>query len=372
MYFDDNFAFPGPATEAGELSITTALPVSYSHDTFLPAPPVDLLPPNFLQSQPPGTSTPISTSINSSPQLPHRVDSKSIVRNATFVNDAQSQSSLQTAIRSFSLDYRLPGQDFSVETVLSPMIFRSIALRHAIFANFLFQREETPLTSPSSVLETLQDHSPSLHSRHYQAGVTQLNGMLGNADYPEANLATHHILGAYCLAKGDLHHWTYHNQSATTLLRASGQMIQSHPPSLSARFLFQLHIRLDTVASNAVGLSATSNYETIHIAYSGRPISNPAIVSARIDLELLLAEISSFQYDCSAMLQLVGSGWESPPQRGVMRVRYGELLEKLEKWKGLTNSVVGFEEAEMGEYIQGSLLPPEMGTPLFCVPTSRN
>jgi hypothetical protein len=247
------------------------------------------------------------------------------------------------------------------------MIFRSVALRHAIFANFLFQREQTPLTSPSPATETLREHPLSLHSRHYQAAMNQLNGMLGNADYPEANLAAHHILGAYCLVKGDLVDWTYHNRSATALLRARGQSIRSHPPSLSGRFLFQLHIRLDTVASNVVGLSATSDAETIRLAYSGIPISNPAILSARVELELLLGEISTFQFDCSAMLPLVQSGWESPPQMGTLRVRYHQLIEKLGKWQGLTNDVVGFEEAEMGEYIQGSLLPSEMGTPLFCV-----
>jgi hypothetical protein len=248
------------------------------------------------------------------------------------------------------------------------MIFRSVALRHAIFANFLFQREQTPLTSPSPVTETLQEHPPTLHSRHYQAAMNQLNGMLGNADYPEANLAAHHILGTFCLVKGDLDDWTYHNQSATALLRARGQSIRSHPPSLSGRFLFQLHIRLDTVASNVVGLSATSDAETIRIAYSGIPISSPAILSARMELELLLGEISTFQFDCSAMLPLVQSGWESPPQMEISRARYHQLLKKLGKWSGLTNDVVGFEEAEMGEYIQGSLLPSEMGTPLFCVP----
>ena len=196
--------------------------------------------------------------------------------------------------------------------------------------------------------------------------MTHLNATINIPELAEVNLATHLILGFYCTVKEDLARWAFHNRNATDQLRARGQTVQSHPPSLPARFLFQLHIRTDTVGSNAVGISATTDPETIQIAYSGLAISNASFLPARIELELLLAEISAFQYDCSTIIPVVGSGWQTP-QMEAMRMRYHHLLGKLAKWPGLTIDGVGFEEAEAGEYIQGSLLPSEMGLPLLCV-----
>ena len=369
MYFAPSFGIYGHATETPGQSIASAppLPFPYSHDVYSTAHSVDLLPPRgFMQTQPTGTAPPISASISSSPQHKYPSNAATLVRNAGFTNDVQSQSSVQTAIRALSRDYRLPGQYFTIETVLSPMIFRSTTLRHAVLAAFLLQSDPSPLTSPSRVSESFQDHPPNLSLQHYQIAMTHLNETIDNPELAEVNLATHLILGFYCIVKEDLAHWTFHNRNATDQLRARGQTVLSHPPSLPAKFLFQLHIRTDTVGSNAVGLSATTDPETIQIAYSGSPISNASFLPARMELELLLADISVFQYDCSTVLPIVGSGWQTP-QMEAMRIRYHHLLEKLGKWPGLTIDGIGFEDAEVGEYIQGSLLPSEMGSPLLCV-----
>ena len=369
MYLDPSFGIHGHATETPELSIASAplLPFPYSHDVYSTVHSVDLLPPQgFKLSRATGTATPMSTPITSSPQHPHPTNMGTMLPNARFANDFQSQSSVQAAICALSRDYRLPGQYFTVETVLSPMIFRSAALRHAVLASFLLQSDPSPLTSPSSVSESFQDRSSTLSLRHYQTALTHLNPMINNPELAELNLATHLILGFYCSVKEDLARWTFHNRNATDQLRVRGQTVQSHPPSLPARFLFQLHVRTDTVGSNAVGLSATTDPETIQIAYSGLPISNASFLPARMELELLLAEISAFQYDCSIVIPLAGSGWQTP-QMDAMRIRYDHLLGKLGKWLGLTIDGIGFEEAEAGEYIQGSLLPAEMGAPLLCV-----
>ncbi len=89
-----------------------------------------------------------------------------------------------------------------------------------------------------------------------------------------------------------------------------------------------------------------------------------------MELDLLLAEISVFQYECGTLLPL-GEGWHTPPQEEILRQKYEDLLERLGKWQGLRPGLGAFEEAQVGESPHGSLIPAEMGLPLLCVISPR-
>src|SRR5579862_6331181 len=86
-----------------------------------------------------------------------------IVRNAVLVNNIQSRTQLQNAIHSFSRDCILRGQALTVESLLSPMIYRSAPWKHAILANAFLQAEQN---APSD---------PTLHLRHYTTAVHLLH-----------------------------------------------------------------------------------------------------------------------------------------------------------------------------------------------------
>jgi hypothetical protein len=303
-----------------------------------------------------GSSTPSTTS----PQTRGPTTS-SIVRNAVLINNVQSQTALQRAVHSFSQSFRLRGQMFTVETILSPLIYNSAPLKHAIFANFALQAEQekgTP-TSPNAPREL-----ETLHSRYYNAAITLLQTTLSNPMSSDANVGVSIFLAFYSLSQGDPEHFVTHLRGAAQQIRDRGKSIETHPLQLHTKFLYGLYMRLDTVASSAVGQPATLDPEIARIVYSGVPISNKILLPYRIQLELLLAEISVFQHDCATYLP--SDGWIDPQRKELLRQRYDDLVERLGRWQNGTSQLVSFEEA-VGEYPHGSMLPPEMGLPLLCV-----
>jgi Fungal specific transcription factor domain len=325
-----------------------------------------------LQSQSFQTLDPISSqqssisttsSIASSRPTGDPTTNTALVRNAILVNNVQSQSTLQRAIHSFSKDFRLRGQPFTIESILSPLINSSKALKHSIFANFILQADQVRRLPASSMPR--QDLS-SLQVRHYNAAITQLETTFNNPLYTDANVGAALILAFYNLCAGDLEHWTTQIRNAAEQIRLRGKTLKTHPLSLHTKFLFTLYLRTDTVASNSVGRPATADREIVDIVYSGAPISNPGLLHCRIELELLLAEISVFQYECLTFQQL-GTGWNKPYRQEILRHKYDDLIDRLGKWDGLYSDLVAFEEAQDGGYPHGAALPPEMGLPLLCL-----
>src|SRR5215471_141505 len=122
-------------------------------------------------------------------------------------------------------------------------------------------------------------------------------------------------------------------------------------------------MQTDTAASNVLGQPARTDHEIARVVYSGVPLINRSIIPVRAELELLLAQISVFQHQCGTLL--APGAWPTPPQEDVLRKRYERLLGRLRKWGGLNPSLVAFEEAQVGEYPQESLLPAEMGMTLL-------
>lgn len=310
------------------------------------------------------SSTLSGGSIAHSPHIPqHPTTGTALVRNALLVNKVQSQTTLQQAIHSLSKDFRLRGQQLTVETILSPLIHRSDALKHSVFANFILQTDEGN-RSPLSSME-IQDLD-SLHLQHYNLALGYLRQNYNNLEYIDANLGAHLILLFYNLCKRDTESWTMHSRNASQLIRVRGRTLKTHPLSLHTKFLFYLYMQTDTAGSNVLGQPASTNHEIARIVYSGVPIINRSILPARAELELLLAEMSIFQYECGNHLPLGGS-WPPPPQETILRQKYERLLVRLRKWQGLNPELVAFEEAQVGEYPHGSFLPAEMGLPLLCV-----
>ena len=124
-------------------------------------------------------------------------------------------------------------------------------------------------------------------------------------------------------------------------------------------------MRTDTVGSNAVGQPSNVDREIAQIVYHGVPISNKSLLTYRIELELILADISHFQYEVNSMLPTIRT-WTDPQQEAIFRHRYEDLLAQLHRWQGRDPELLVFEEA-IGEYPHGSVLPPEMGSALLCV-----
>jgi len=290
-----------------------------------------------------------------------------MVRNAVLVNNVQSQLTLRRAIQGFSRDFRLRGQPFTVETILSPLIFRSSALKHAIFANFILQAEQAKRHAPTSPLSTVAQDLSSTHVRHYQTAITHLRPNLGIPAMSDSNIAATLILAFYSICAGDMNNWAAHIRSTSDQIRLRGSNIDTQPLSLHTKFLFNMYMRTDTVGSNAVGQPANTDREIARIVYSGAPISSKLMLPYRIELELLLAEASRFQYECNAYLSSVGAPWNDAHQETILREKYEDLLDRLGRWDGMNSELVSVEEAQPGEYLRGAMLPTEMGLPLLCV-----
>jgi len=366
-YFDPNFSFRGPTAQ------TTALPLQpptstsrYPYDDIYSA-TQSLDPSDQYASR--RNSTSASNSMAPSPQTRQPAPSTStpMVRNAVLVNNIQSQMALRRAIHGFSRDFRLRGQPFTVETILSPLIYRSSALKHAIFANFILQAEQAKQHPPTSPLGTAAQDLSSAHVRHYHSAITHLRPNLGVPAMSDSNIATSLILAFYSICAGDMNNWAAHIRSTSDQIRLRGSNIDTHPLGLHTKFLFSMYMRTDTVGSNAVGQPANTDREIARIVYSGVPISGKILLPYRIELELLLAESSRFQYECNAYLSSVGAPWNDAHQETILREKYEDLLDRLGRWDGMNSELVSVEEAQPGEYIQGAMLPTEMGLPLLCV-----
>ena len=314
------------------------------------------------------SNTPTSSTLVASPQI-HPLPATTagptitgIVRNAGLANSVQTHAQIRQAIRSFSKDFRLRGQILTVESILSPLIYRSAALRHAVFANFTLQAEQAKVTSPPDL--AAQD-IVSIHVHHYNTAITLLQRTQNNPNFIDTSIATYLALAFYDICVGDMEHWTTHIGDAARQIRLRGSTIDSHPLSLHTKFLCALYIRTDILGSNAVGQPANSDSELARIVYSGIPISSKILLPYRIELELLLADISIFQYECGQLPPLA-TGWREPSLETRLRAKYQELVNRLHHWKGVDSQLAMFEEA-IGEYIHGSMLPAEMGLPLLCV-----
>ena len=358
-YFNQPFAFRPAPTLVSVFPSPTNAPqrppyqdiYSASH-SFEPASPFG----------PQRSNTPSSSSITPSPQIHHPTTSTGLVRNARLVNNVQSQVHVQRAIHGFSKDFRLRGQHFTVETVLSPLIYRTAALKHAVYANYILQTEQAK-GSPSS-RGAPQDLS-QLHVRHYNTAVSHLQTTLNNPAYADTNVGACLILSFYDLCAGDMEHYTTHIRTAADQIRIRGTTLDNNPLPLHTKFLFSLYMRTDTVGSNAAGQPSNVDPEIARIVYHGVPISNKSVLPHRIELELILAEISHFQYESDKILP-PNRTWSDPHQEAIFRQRYEDLLARLQRWQGRDPELLVFEEA-VGDYPHGAMLPPEMGLPLLCV-----
>jgi hypothetical protein len=363
-YFDQQFTFrPNPGQTPTLAGSTTPTPHYPYEDVYTTSrsQPLEASSAPFASATRSGT--PSTASITPSPQIHHPAASSSaaLVRNAALFNNVQSQSTLQRAIHSLSKDLRMRGQLFTIESILSPLISRSNALKYAIFANFVLQADQSK-RSPTSPVPAAD--FATLHVRHYNTALTHLQTTLHNPAYTDENVGTPLILAFYNICNGDLENWTTHMRHAADQIRLRGASLENHPMSLHTKFLFTLFLRTDVMGSNALGLLANTDRELARIVYSGVPISNKLILSARIELELLLAEISIFQYECITML---GGGWNTPPQQEILLHKYKDLADRLGRWQAANSGIFLFEEAQIGEYPHGAMLPPEMGLPLLCV-----
>ena len=278
-----------------------------------------------------------------------------LVRNAVLGNDIQSRSILQQAIHSFSEDFRLRGQPFTIESILSPIIYRSNSLKSAIFANFILQTNQAK-HFPTSL--TLQ------HERYYNDAITHLQTTLNDPQHLDSNIGTFLWLAFYNVCGGDSRTWKINMRNAADQIRFRGRTLDTHPLSMHTKFLLCLWIRADISGSNATRIHANFDSEIARIAYSGVPISNKLLLPSRIELEMLLAEISLFQFECANPLPQ-GRGWQYSPSD--LHLRYEDLLGRLGQWQITTSELSAFEEAQPGEYHQGAMLPPEMGLPLLSV-----
>jgi len=261
---------------------------------------------------------------------------------------------LECAIKYFSKAFRLPGQPFMIETVLSPLIHCSNALKHSVFANIILQVEETKRSSSMP-----SQYWANLHVRHYNIAISYLKSTINNPQYADVNIGANLILAFYNLCREDSENWTMHSRITSEQIHVRGRTLETHPLSLHSKFLCYLYMRTDTVGSNAMGKPASIDGEIARIVYSGIPISNRSMLPSRTELELLLAEISVFQYECATLLPL--------PQEEILQRKYNNLLDRLRKWQGLYSNLAAFEEANVGGYLHRDMLPCEMGLSLLCV-----
>lgn len=359
-HFDNPFSFqPNLVSGLPNLpGVTTPIQQFQSEDihSTLHSQPIETS--DYFSSQRSSTSSASSVT----PQIRHQTTSTALVRNAMLVNNVQSQSTLQRAIHSLSKDFRLRGQSLTIESVLSPLIYRSNALKHSIFANYILKVEQAK--RPPLLLPRPQDPA-SLQERHYNTAVNHLQTTLNDPQYTDANVGASLILAFYSVTVRNLEHWTTQIHNAAEQIRIRGRNLDTNPLSLHTKFLFNLFIRTDTVGSSAIHQPANTDPELLRIVYSGVPISNPSILPCRMELELLLAEASRFQCDCATYLP-IGNGLPDIPQEHVLRRKYHSLVERLGNWQGLRSDLIAFEETEAGDH-SGVLLPPVMGSPLICV-----
>jgi len=285
----------------------------------------------------------------------------SIVRNAVLANNVQSYTHLRNAVSSFSRDFRLHSQSLNLDKLLVPLIYRSVSMQHAVYANVVLQsdlqQEARSATSPTT--------NPSImHMRHYNTAITLLQNTIDDASHLEENVGTSLALAWYDICAGDIEQWMAHMSKVLQQIRLRGQTIESQPLSLAQKYLFALFVRTEVLGSNSVCQPSHTDRKVVEIIYSGVPITNKALLPHRIELELLFAEISVFQYECS-QLPTRSTEWRNQQVNRLTRT-YHDLVTRLQQWRVFDSDLVTVEEA-VGEFAQGYILPPDMGTPLISV-----
>lgn len=357
-YFDQPFSFRQTSAQTPTLPVPPIPNQRYAFED------VYSTPHSFEAADSFGTqrsSTPSVASITPSPQIRHpSIGNNAIVRNAVLVNTVQTQSTLQKAIHSISNGFRLRGHSFTIEGVLSPLIHRSNAIKHAIIAWFILQADEVK-SSPSSPLP--QQDLAGLQLRHYSTAVNHLQTTLHNPAYTDANVCAFIVLAFYDVCAGNIPQWFARIRGAADHIRLRGTTLDAHPLSLREKFVFTLYMRMDTVGCNATGQPSNVDSDIVRIVYSGVPIFGKHVLLYRIELDLLLAEISVFQSECVTLAE----GWQGPTHQEVLQGKYDDLVDRLGRWHGANAELAAFEDAEVGEYPYGTLLPPEMGLPVLCV-----
>ena len=286
-----------------------------------------------------------------------------LIRNARFANNAQKQLQLQRAIHTLSRDFRLRGHPYTIESMLLPLIFHSNALKYAIIANFVLQAEQAnPLSWP---MQSQNQNVTRLDVVYYRNARNILQTTFSNPIYININVGTALMLAFYDICAGHLDHYSTNMRKAADQIRLRGITLDTHPLELRTKFLFNLFVKIDLVASNVCRQQGTVDYEIIQIVHSGVSIFNTDTLPYRMELELLLAEISQFQCECATVLS-VDHDWNDPAQEEALRRKYEDLLDRLHRWKGADSQLIYFEEAEL-DNPRGIKLPLELGLPLLCV-----
>jgi Fungal specific transcription factor domain len=311
-----------------------------------------------------------------------------IISNGLLSNSVQSDQQLRHAIHIFSKDFRLRGQPLTVESIVSPLIYRYEPLKQAVLANFAFQTQELRVSvdlSPGPKRDYPQDH--------YNATMHLLQQSMHDPLHADANVGAMLMLAFYDICRSDNKGWTNRIAEAASLIRLRGTTLAKHPLSLPAKFLFALYIRSAAVGSNAIGEPVLCDPESFReiakIVYSGVPISDKGFLRHRIELEGLLTEISVFQYDCNQFMsderewaesrrQAARGEWTDSQRDTLLRTKYDGLISKyegflarLKRWAEVASEYIYFEEA-IGHYPRQAFLPYEMGFPLLCVVLAKS
>ena len=290
------------------------------------------------------------------------------MRNARFVNNAQTRLQLQRAIHSLSRDFRLRGHPYTIESMLLPLIFDSNALKYAIIANFVLQVEQLkPSISSSWPAQNRNQNFTRLDVVYYMTATNNLQTTFSNPKYIDINVGTTLMLAFYDICAGDLEQYNMNMRTIADQIRLRGKILHIHPLEVPTKFLFNLFVKIDLVGSIVCKQQAIVDYEIIRIVHSGVSIFNTDTLLYRMELELLLAEISRFQYECATILQF-DHDWNNSAQEEMLRQKYEDLLDRLHGWKGMDSRLIHFDEMQL-VYPHEINLPPELGLPLLCVAT---
>lgn len=276
-----------------------------------------------------------------------------LLRDAILANKMQFGWTLQQAVDTVSQNFRLGGQPFSLKSLLSHLICGSPTLPQAVLAIYFLQMDQ----AMGSTSSPTPPNVANLHIMCYNGAVSQLKTTENDFDI---NLSTSLILAFHDICIGAENNWTFHIRNATEQIRIRQKTLGTHPLALRTKFLGHLFIRADAVESNAIKKPANTDHEIVQIVYSGMSMTNQPLVASRIELELLLTEISRFQYECGELLP-PNKAPGNPSYKENLRGKYGDMWARLERWRGI--SKVNFEQVEGFS----TTLPTEIGLPLLCV-----
>jgi hypothetical protein len=302
------------------------------------------------------TQSPLSK--KPSPEIRNVPTGITLLKDAILANQAQFGWTLEHAVDTVSQNYRLGGQKFTLKLLLSHLIRRSAILQHAVLALYFLQMDHATRSTSSPTPPNVAN----LHDMCYNRVVSHLETTQNDFDI---NLTTSLILAFHDICIGAEDKWTFHIRNATEQIRNRLKALRTHPFAFRTKFLAQLCIRADVVESNAIKKPANADHEIVQMVYSRMSITNELLVPFRIELDVLLAEISRFQCECAEPLPL-NKASDNPPHKVNLRQKYDDMWTRLRRWQGL-NSHVSFEQVEAGGFSYGTTLPTEIGLPLLCV-----